>query len=81
MLKKALLSILLCWSVLAADTVGTIISGADGKQYKVVKAERKLPNGAVEIAEYVRVGDSSGDHYAKRLTTDGTKPTFWKITR
>lgn len=79
MLAKALTSVLLCCSILGADSVGTIVSAEDNKQYKVVKAERKLANGAIEIAEYVIVGDASGVRYAKRLTANGTKPSFYKI--
>ena len=61
MLKRILLVILLCSCAMAADKIGTIVSAADGKQYKLVKAERKLPNGALEIAEYILVGDTTDD--------------------
>ena len=77
MIKKLLIGSLLCFSVLAADE--KVVTGADGNQYKLVKAEAKLPNGAISIAEYVQVGDKSEVRYAIRLTTDGTKPSFWKI--
>ena len=45
----------------------------------MVKPEAKLPTGAIEIAEYVRVGEKSEVRYGMRLTTEGAKPSFWKI--
>ena len=81
MIVRALISFLLCCSILAADTVGSIVVADDNKQYKLVKTEKALPNGAIEIAEYVLVGDTSGARYAKRLTPAGSKPSFWKITK
>ena len=52
---------------------------ADGKQYMLVKPEKKLSNGALEIAEYVLVGDNSGVRYAMHLAPIEGKPSFWKI--
>ena len=77
MIKKLVICSLLCLSVLAADE--KVVTGADGNQYKLVKPETKLPSGAISIAEYVRLGEKSEVRYALRLTTEGAKPTFWKI--
>ena len=79
MIVRALISFLLCCSILGADTVGSVVLANDNKEYKLVKAERKLPNGVIEIGEYVLVGDKSGARYAKRLTAEGSKPSFYKI--
>ena len=82
MIKKLVIGSLLCLSVLAGDQKVSdqkVVTGADGKQYKLVKPEAKLPTGAIEIAEYVRVGEKSEVRYGMRLTTEGAKPSFWKI--
>ena len=80
MIDKLLISFLLCTSVWASDKLGSLVLSADGRQYKVVREERKLSNGASQIAEYVLVGDNSGTRYAMHLTPKGSKPSFWKIT-
>jgi hypothetical protein len=79
MFYKPLALLCLCTSVLAADKIGTVVVAADGKKYQLVKAERKLPGGVTQIAEYVLVGDKSGTHYAMGLTHKGSRPSFWKI--
>lgn len=79
MIKRFALALLLCLSALAGDQTETIITGTDGNQYKLVKAEQKLPNGVTSIAEYVRVGDNSGSRYGMLLGAKGAKPAFWQI--
>ena len=78
MIERILIASLICISALGADK-GSTVASADGKQYKLVKPEKKLPNGAIEIGEYVLVGDKSGERYAMHLTPNGRAPSFWKI--
>jgi hypothetical protein len=80
MVEKLLIASLICISALGADRVGSIVAAADGNQYRLVKAEKKLSNGAIEIAEYVLVGDNSGVRYARHLALIEGKHTFWKIS-
>jgi len=80
MLKNIAIGFLICFAILGSDQPNAVVSGADGNQYKLVKPVQKLANGAISIAEYVRVGDKSGTRYAMRLTSDDTKPSFWKIS-
>lgn len=79
MLKKLTIGSLICFSVLCSDQPSSTFTGADGQQYKLVKPAQKLSNGAISIAEYVRVGDKSGARYAMHLTGNDLKPSFWKI--
>jgi len=78
-IKRLTIATLLCLSVLAGELTPPVVSAADGNQYKLIKAEKKMPNGAISIAEYVRVGDKSGNRYAMHLSVKGGKPSFWKI--
>lgn len=78
MIKNLIICSLLCFSALA-NNEQTIITGADGKQYKLVKPETKLPTGAKEIAEYVRIGDKEDVRYGMNLAPKGIAPSFWKI--
>jgi hypothetical protein len=78
MIKNLIFCSLLCVAALA-DNDQNIVTGADGKQYKLVKPESKLPTGAKEIAEYVRIGDKETVRYGMNLAPKGVAPTFWKI--
>ena len=77
MIKNLIICSLLCLSTVAADPV--VVTGSDGKHYKLVKPETKLSTGAKEIAEYVRVGDKKEVRYGMHLAPNGAKPSFWKI--
>jgi hypothetical protein len=79
MMERLLIAFLIHVSVWGADKIGPIVVAADGKQYGLVKPEKQLSNGAIEIAEYVLVGDNSGVRYAMHLARVGGKPSFWKI--
>ena len=80
MRKKLALTFLLSFCTFAENRTPETVLAADGHQYRLVKAEKKLSNGATAIAEFVRVGDTSEGRYAMRLARTGEKPAFWKLS-